>query len=270
MLLSFSDFVVGVRLVWAARFWLLAFWFAFGMGCVVVMASQFSGRQPATVALDVGLSVIRIGIPIIAALMIQEILSKEIERKYYFYSLSYPRPRFQLLLGRFGAVYALSLGFLAVLSLILTGLVFYIDQGYEQAAPVALNGYLVLTLVYMALDFFVIVAIAVLLAVIASTPGFVLLGAIGFMLVARSYSSIIILLKSRVQVVENPEAYSQTLGMIRYILPDLGALDIRPIVLYSENAFLPQEWLGLVLSTFFYGTAVLLLAIWIFNRRRFS
>jgi uncharacterized membrane protein len=45
------------------------------------LASQFSPRQPATVALDVGLSFIRILIPFLALLQSQELVAREVERR---------------------------------------------------------------------------------------------------------------------------------------------------------------------------------------------
>ena len=44
------------------------------MAAVVLTEAQFSGRQPVTLALDVGLSLIRVTLPILGILLLQELL----------------------------------------------------------------------------------------------------------------------------------------------------------------------------------------------------
>ena len=55
-----------------------------------------------------------------------------------------------------------------------------------------------------------------------------------------------------------------------YLLPDLGALDIRMLALYGKPEFLPADWLWLLLSSLAYAIALLALAVWALQRKRFS
>ncbi|MDV7393414.1 hypothetical protein RZS08_18720, partial [Arthrospira platensis SPKY1] len=155
---------------------------------IVWMAAQFSGRQPAAVALDVGLSVLRLTLPVIGVLLLQELLSREFDRRLFLTSLTYPRPRHYFLLGRLAAVHVLLFLLLVGLAGLLAALVGFIEQGYEQTTPVALGLPYGVTIAFLAVDLFVLLALGTLLAVVAATPSFVLIGTLGFMLVARSFA----------------------------------------------------------------------------------
>lgn len=265
-----TSFNVGVRLALRARFLWLAC-----CGCAVLilaslLSAQFSGRQPATVALDIGLSVMRLLLPLVLVLMTQELLSREFDRRYYLSTLTYPRPRHKLLLGRFLAVAALTQGLLVAMALILAILVGLISQGYAQATPVALDHHYLITVVFIGVDILLLAALACLLAVVASTPSFVLIGTFGFMLVARSFAAIVELLNRDASLVGDAESYRAGVGLLGYILPDLGALDVRMVTLYGTLDFLPADWPWLLLSSIAYIVALLALAVWALQRKHYS
>lgn len=266
----FRDFLNALRLALKANF----AWMAAGVLIVVALAmllsSYFSGRQPATVALDVGFSTIRLLVPLLIVLLVQELLSREFDKRYYLSSLTYPRSRHRLLLGRFTAVLAIVLGLLLALGLLQIGLVGFISGEYDQATPVALGQPYLIVSAFMALDLLVLTALATLLAVVASTPSFVLIGTFGFMLVARSYGAIVDLLSREAGLVGNAEGYRASLGVLGYLLPDLGALDMRMLALYGKSEFLPADWPWLLLSSLGYAIALLALAVWALQRKRFS
>jgi hypothetical protein len=87
----YRDFLTAWRLALKARFP----WIAAGVLLVVVLAmllsAYFGGRQPVTVALDVGFSTIRLLLPLLLVLLAQELLSREFDKRYYLSSLTYPR-----------------------------------------------------------------------------------------------------------------------------------------------------------------------------------
>ncbi len=239
----------------------------------VLLVFQFSARQPATVALDVGISVIRFVLPLLAILMVQELFSREFERRLYLCSLTYPRSRVAWLIGRFVVTVTIVVALLLILGLILGLLVYYISQTYEQAMPVSLGLPYITTLLFLAIDLLVVVAMAILLAVAARTPSFVLIGTIGFVLIARSYTPIIELLRSSPYVVSNfadPRLYQDSLGLLAFLIPDLGRLDVRMIALYNQMSFLPSGWHLLLVATIAYVVALLALSTWILNKREFS
>lgn len=264
------DFLTALRLALKAKF----LWMAIGVVLVVALAallsSYFGARQPATVALDVGFSTIRLLMPLLIVLLAQELFSHEFDKRYYLNSLTYPRGRHSLLLGRFVAMLAMLLVLLLVLGVLQVVLASFIGGLYPQATPVAMGQPYLVVMLFIALDLLVLAALATLLGVVASTPSFVLIGTFGFMLVARSYGAIIDLLSSGGGQVGNAEGYRASLGVLGYLLPDLGALDIRMLALYGKPEFLPADWPWLLLSSLAYAIALLALAVWALQRKRFA
>lgn len=266
----FSDFRIALKLALRARFISISFWLALLLVVVVWMASQFSARQPATVALDVGLSVVRLALPVVAVLMLQELFSQELARKLFLISMTYPRPRHRFLLGRFFAVCVLVLALLLALAAVLAALVMVIGQGYKQGTPVALDFHYGIAIAFMAVDIGVITAMGTLLAVAAATPSFVLIGTLGFMLVARSFSAIVALLARDSTLVGDAETYRSSLNLLGYFLPDLAALDVRMIALYGQMSFLPSDWAVRLSAAIAYAIGLVAVAVWVLNRKRFS
>lgn len=268
-----ADFFQGSRIAFRSRLSSITLWLVAALIVAVILAAQFSARQPATVALDIGLSVIRLALPLLAILLVQELFSREFERKLYLSSFTYPRARVSWLLGRVAAVLMLCVGLLLIMGLILGAFALIAGRGYEQATPITLGLPYLITLAFIAIDLLVTVAIATLLAVTATTPSFVLIGTIGFILIARSYTPIIQLLRNNPYVVDqfaDPRLYQDSLGLLAFILPDLGRLDVRMIVLYDKMAFLPPDWPMLLGATLAYIVALLGLAVWVLNKREFN
>lgn len=264
-----SSLKLGLKLAWKGRFWLVSVWLLLALCGVVLTAAQFSGRQPATVALDVGISFIRLSLAVFVALLVQELISKEFDRRYYLYSLSYPFSRTQFVLSRLLAA-LLIVGFVTVCAaLLLQVLVVVIEQGYSQSRPVSLGLNYWLTVLLLLVDLSVVCVVATFLAVVAKTPGFVLIGTLGFTLVGRSYSTILSLLGGDRIVVEDPEQYQDSLSLVSLLFPDLGVLDVREIALYGEMSFLPPNLEWVLLTIVFYVVAILGLTAWVFGKRRF-
>lgn len=264
-----SEFRIAFRLALRTRFLSIALWLLITMSILVWMAAQFSGRQPATVGLDVGLSFIRIVLPILGVLLLQELLSREFERKLYLTSLTYPRPRRQFLLGRVASIGVLLFGLLVLLGAALGGLTEWIGRGYAQSSPPSLGLPYLVTLGFIVLDLLVVLAIGTLLGVAASTPSFVLIGTLGFMLVARSFSAIVSLLERDATLVGDAQTYQSSLNLLGYLLPDLASLDVRMIALYGQWQFLPADWPLRVVAALAYAAALLAMAVWVLNRKRF-
>lgn len=233
-------------------------------------AAQFSGRQPATVALDVGISVIRLLLPVLSVFLLQELIYREFDRKYYLLSLTYPQTRFAFLLGRVFAVLACSLLALSVLSAALWLTVNIIGQGYTQSRPPNLGSLYAITMLFLIIDVMITVALGALIACIASSISFVLIGTLGFVLCARSFSPIIDLLNRDNTLVAHSDTYQSSLSLLGYVLPDLARLDVRLISLYDTAAFLPKDWPTLILTTAAYALALFSFSAWLFNRRQFS
>ena len=144
-----------LRLAFRARFLSFSLWLAIALAIAVPLAANFSGRQPATVGLDVGLSLIRLALPVLTVLLLQELVCREFDRKLYLSSLTYPRPRHSFLFGRVAAIAVLLLGLLAILAALLAGLTTWIGHGYAQATPPDLGLPYLVTIVFIALDLLV-------------------------------------------------------------------------------------------------------------------
>lgn len=269
-MLPLSDMRVAARLAMRARFGSIALWLGLLVCIAAGMGAQFSGRQPATVAIDVGLSMVRLGLPVLGVLMLQELISREFDRRFFLVSLTYPRSRNGFLLGRLAALGALLGILLIVLAVALAAVVTWVGQGYEQGTPVSLGLPYWLTIVFILLDLFVVLSVGALLAVVATTPSFVLIGTLGFMLIARSFAAIVALLRDESWLVSNAEAYSNSLGLLGYVLPNLAALDIRFIALYSRMDMLPVQWPWHVGSALAYGVGFIAMALLALARKRFA
>jgi len=268
-----EDVFLGINIAFHSRLTSLFLWILITLVVTVLLVTQFSARQPATVALDVGISVIRITLPLLSILLIQALISNELDRKLYLNSFTYPRPRVYWLLGRVFAIILIGIGLLTVMGLVLALLSLYAGGTYEQATPISLGIPYITTLAFTAADLLVVVSIGSLFAVTASTPSFVLIGTMGFVVIARSYTPIIELLRSNPYVVSSfsdPHLYQDSLGMLAFILPDLGRLDIRMLALYDKPAFLPEDWVILIVATIAYAVALLSISTWVLNKREFN
>ncbi|MCW9088251.1 MAG: hypothetical protein OQK54_01830 [Gammaproteobacteria bacterium] len=252
------------RLLWLTAFAL------FSVLVSAALAAEFGGRQPATLALDVGLSALRLALPLFMIFQVQELFSKEFERKFYLLSLSYPVSRLQWFAGRFAALLVVTTILLLLAVGLLAAGVTVIGQGYAQPTPVSLGLPLAVTTLFIGLDLLVLLALACFLAVVASTPSFVLIGTLGFMLIARSYSAVLALLASNAALVDNAEAYRSSLGVLGYLLPDLGALDVRMTALYGRMDLLPDDWPLLTASALLYALGFMALTLWLFRKKQFA
>lgn len=235
-----------------------------------LLSAYFGGRQPVTVALDVGFSTMRLLLPLLVVLLAQDLLSREFDKRYYLYSLTYPQGRCSLLLERFFALLLLLLALLLALGCMQVGLMRFVGSIYPQATAVSMGQSYLIVMGFIALDLVVLAALATLLAVVASTSSFVLIGTFGFMLVARSYGAIIEMLGQNSGLVSDEEGYRSGLGVLGYLLPDLGALDLRMLALYGKPEFLPSDWLWVLFSSLGYASALLALAVCALQRKRFA
>jgi len=159
------------------------------------------------------------------------------------------------------------------MGLILAAMAVLAAGSYEQTTPVGLGFPYLVTLSFVAVDLLVVVAIATLLAISAATPSFVLIGTIGFVLIARSYTPIMDLLHNSPYVVNqfaDPGLYKDSLGLLAFLMPDLGRLDVRMIALYDQMRFLPSDWPLLVGATLIYVVSLLALTSWVLNKREFN
>ncbi len=264
------DYKTALQLAVRARFVTIGIWLLIILAVIVLFSAQFSGRHPATVALDMGLSTIRLALPFLIVMLVQELITREFDRRYILTSLTYPRPRHYLFLGRLLAVITLVLLLLCLMGALLGGLVSYVATGYEQATPVNLGTPYLITLLFIAVDLITVATLGALIGLLATTPSFILISVIGFTVAARSYANMVALLEQQYDLVYQQEIYREYLSRMSYIMPDLGALDVRMISLYDSMQFLPANWPLLLGNVAAYVVLFIALSLWIFQRKRFS
>lgn len=271
--MRFHNYVlVSLRLSLRYHYFLFASGFALAVMLAALMAAQFSGRQPATVALDVGISVVRLCVPFWTVFLVQELLHREFDRRLFMTSLTYPLSRLAWLYSR--VVVVLGLGWLMQLALfgLLQIEVLWISGWYAQSAQVADGLQFWAAVLPQLLDLAVLVGVAVLLGVTASTSSFVLLGTLGFMLLARSYADVVALLTRSPWVVGDAvaEDYRGGIGALFYLLPDLGGLDLRDVALYSTWKLVPENFHWLLVSAVMYLGFFLVISALALQRKKMA
>lgn len=236
------------------------------------LGAAFSGRQPETVALDVGFSLIRLFGALLVLFWVTELLGRDLERRTIYFVLAYPFSRSIYILSRFlalaglAAVAVIGLGLFTLLAWWLVTL-----SGYEQAAPVQLQGMAVpLTLSFIWLDLTVIGAFTLLVATLSTTPMLAFFVGMAFMVSARSLGPILAYLAT-----DEPSAqkiaviYQPILNAIHWVIPDLSRLDIRTTILYGHWPSADvMVWAAINVAC--YSTIALMLAMLAFQRREFN
>jgi Cu-processing system permease protein len=266
----FADARLAVLLLIRSRFMLVAGVIGAIVGACAWLAGQFSPRQPDTVMLDVGISLIRFAIPVLGLLQIQDLLAREVDRRLILNSLTYPRSRAVFLLGRYLAVVILALLLTVFLLVVVAAVVTWGSVGFLQATKVALGLPYIITGSLIWLDTAVVIAFGAALASVSTTPHLVLLGGIGFMIIARSASTIIALLQRERELLSGAQLYSEGLQWVQWVVPDLAALDVRSIALYGKMELLMASPSALIAMPLGYVALLLMLACLKFERRQFA
>lgn len=235
------------------------------------LAAEFSGRQPETVALDVGFSLIRLFGVLLVLFWVTELTGKDLERRTIYFVLAYPFSRAIYILSRFLAVAGLAA--MAVVGLALFALLAWwviTFAEYHQANPVHLQDMgLTLTLALIWLDLLAIGAFTLLVAALSTTPMLAFFVGLAFAVAARALGPILAYLASDRAALELVDTYQPLLNAIHWIIPDLSRLDVRATVLYGmwqETGTMLWSSLHVAL----YSLIALALAVAAFQRREFN
>lgn len=235
-----------------------------------LLAASFSGRQPLTVGLDVGLSGLRMVLLLMTLVWVQLLLAQDIERKTLYFMLAYPFSRGQFLVARFITLALLS----GLATLLLGGLLWVaISLFGDEAArttQVALDVRYLLVLCGLWLDLLVVLAFAVLLCTLSTTPFLPLLLGLAFAFAARGLGPTFdYLRKEAYPDLSAAPWFAPVLEHAYAWLPDLSRLDWRPLALYA----LPVEPAAMGLAALMglaYIVLLLAIAMQVFQRRDFT
>lgn len=233
------------------------------------LASSFSPRAPRTVALDVGISGLRISLVLLGILWVQEAFSREVDRKTVLLLLSYPLGRGEYLLGRFFGVVSLGCVAVVALALALTTAVIASGLGYEAQKFLPDLGIAFWTTVFgVWLEFVVVVAFTVLMSAISTTPMLPFVAGAGFAIAGKAFGAALdyVLAGGDRSITA---ANTVLLQVIQWILPDFSRLDWRlwPMYQMAPDA---QSVVWAVVSALCYSGLLLVAAVWAFGRREFS
>ncbi|MGQ5524751.1 ABC transporter permease subunit [Chitinimonas sp. PSY-7] len=240
--------------------------------CLVLLAylaGTFSGRHPQTVALDVGISGVRLTMAMLALFWTQELVAHELTKRTVLFSLSYPSPRWTYLIGRYLGIVALLLVSVLLLGGAIYGMVAISGVGYRQVFNVHFGGDFVFVCLGIGLDAMVISAFSLLLSTLATSSLLPLVAGVGFTFIARGYGTVLALVQDpNGGYADQASFYMPILEFFGYIVPNLGALDFRDSILYSVPLS-SQSWIGIVHASM-YVIVLLVIALQIFERREFN
>jgi len=235
---------------------------------VAYLSGSFSPRHPRTVALDIGLSGVRITLVLLNLFWIQELLAKEIDRKSVLFSLTYPVSRQSYLIGRYLSVLTMSALATAVFGLALVIAVALSGGAYQQEFPVGLGVPLVATLAGQFVDVSVVAAFALLVSTASSMAVMSVGAGLAFAVAGKALGATIDYLAAGADNDQELVAtYAPVIDVIRWLLPDLSRLDWRTWPLYGA---LPEAVTASLAMAGAYATIMLALASWTIRRREFS
>lgn len=260
--------LIAIRCGWRRH----SFRVIFLCGCLLIggayLAATFSARQPATTALDVGLSGIRAVTTMLCLFWVQDLLGRDIDRKNLLWVLAFPAPRSAYLLGRYIGIMTLCALAVLLLGGLLAAIVANPGIGYTPTTRLTLGLPYLLTLAYIVLDIWLITAFAVLVCMLSTTSIMPLFAGAIFAICARSLGGIISYLKSG-EAAGLHTANFKAIDIIASIIPDLSRLDIRDICLYQSHINTNQLFTSATMAIS-YTALLLTLAAWRLNTREFS
>lgn len=246
----------------------------FVLGLVLIgfayLAASFSPRQPHTIALDIGFSAVRFTLVLLVLFWVQELITREIDRKIILHSLALPVSRAAYLVGRFLAVVSLAAISTVILGFCLMLAVFLANPYYEQEFPVALGFPYWLTLTGLLIDVAVVTAFALAIAVISTVPVLPLALGAGFAIAGKALGASVEYLARGADGDQNLTAsINPFLDIVRAVIPDLSRLDWRDGALYGVTQT-TDAMVWAVLMAVSYMVLMVGLGIVSFRRKEFS
>lgn len=236
---------------------------------VAYLSASFSPRQPKTVALDVGLSGIRISLVLFALFWVQELVGNEIQRRTVLFALTYPVARGRYVVGRYlGMLVMLALA-TALLGVLLWAVVRYSGAGYAQGFAVAPGGPYWLTIAGLWVDAAVVTAFALWIASLSTVPMLPLALGLAFAAAGKSLGAAAEYLAQGAEGDPAIMRLAPVVDAIQWFLPDLSRLDWRAWPMYGVAPDFAAMAGGLVVAAA-YAALLVTLAVITFNRREFQ
>lgn len=236
---------------------------------VAYLAASFSPRQPQTVALDVGLSGLRITLILFSLFWVQELVAREIERRTVLFALTYPVARGQYIIGRYLGVLGLVALAALLLGMLLWAVVLTLTKGYAQGFAVVLGFPYWLTVAGLWVDAAVVTAFALWVATFSTVPMLPLALGLAFAVAGKSLGAVAEYLAKGADGDMELMRFAPIINAIQWVLPDLSRLDWRNWPMYGLAPDGPAAGLSLVLAAS-YIALLSTLAVITFTRRDFE
>lgn len=237
---------------------------------VSFLAAAFSLRQPLVVAMDVGLSGIRLLTLLLVLFWMQEVFAKDIDKRTLLVALSYPASRASYLFGRYLGVITMVAAAIILFGVLLVLLNRFSVWGYADSSVIYLDARYGLILLGIFLDAAVVAAFAMWLMTLAETPFLAMGLGFFFALAGRSLGPVLeYLLRPQGADAETIGTFLPWLQVFQWVLPDLSRLDWRGGVLYDVwPDFAVMAYAALMAAA--YSMALMGLAWWRFANREFN
>ncbi len=236
---------------------------------VAYLSASFSPRQPQTVALDVGLSGLRITLVLFSLFWVQELVAREIERRTVLFALTYPVARGHYIIGRYLGVLGLIALAALLLGMLLWLVVLMLGKGYAQGFPVVLGGPYWLTVAGLWADAAVVTAFALWVASFSTVPMLPLALGLAFAVGGKSLGAVAEYLAQGADGDLALMRFAPIIDAIQWVLPDLSRLDWRNWPMYGLAPDGQAAGLGLIMAAS-YAALLLTLAVMTFTRRDFE
>ncbi|MBE9609217.1 hypothetical protein INR99_07635 [Chitinilyticum litopenaei] len=198
------------------------------------------------VALDIGISAIKLVATLLGLFWVLEMVAKDIDRKNLLWVLAYPAPRATYIVGRFigiGTLLGCSIAFLG-------GLLWIVVQnssmGYQHFHTFDLGSPYAITLAYLWLDTLIITAFTLLITTVSTSSLMPVFMGAAFAVSARSLGGVLAYLNSGESQINTSLASS--VQKLQWILPDLSRLDLRDWPLYRATISADQLQASLTMS----------------------
>lgn len=234
---------------------------------VALLSGYFSPRQPMTVALDVGLSGVRISLALLALFWLQETVGREVDRKTILFVLAYPVPRSAYVLGRFFGIICL-LGLASIIDGLLLWLTAFWAGGlYDQEQAVLLGLPFWLTICGIWLDVSVVLAFGMLLNCLSTVAILPFMLGLAFAIAGKGLGAALEYIGRGADGDEElVMQFAPVLEKIQWVMPDLSRLDWRAWPLYGIPIDGDAIFWSVALALGYIGT-LLALAVFVFSRR---
>ena len=232
---------------------------------LIPFAASLSMRQTTELSITLSLSLISFIMLLLAVFLGATSIWKDIERRYSFSVLSLPLSRTTYLVGRFCGIAlfmlitALFLGTIAMLVIKVSSTI------YPPSRPLLWNA-IIVTIVFEALKYILLVAVAMLLATVSTSFFLPIFGTVSAFLAGTITQQVYDYLQSPSAQKAVSATVKNAAQVLYYLLPNLSSFDLKVNSIYS----IPLNLSGLLWTVLYFAVytgSLLAIGAILFERR---